>query len=183
MFYNCQMSQILLSFCKYFLYLFKSFCCFFLLSFSLSLLPSLPPFVPAFFLLFLSTFSLSCLHFFPFLHFSFLHLVNFASFLFFLCATFLPSLLSVSPSFSIVCHAFSLSVLVPLLLPAALRYMHYANHYGLVALKVMTLFFIDKIRDYRGGKCSFSTNATHQSLTQYFILYTMVYVSGRHVST
>lgn len=88
MYCNCQMSQILPSFCIYFLYLFKSFCCFFHLSFSLSLLLSLPPFVPALFLLFLSTSSLSSLHFFPFLHFSSFHLDNFVSLLasfFFAC--------------------------------------------------------------------------------------------------
>jgi hypothetical protein len=53
----------------------------------LSLLLSLPPFVPALFLLFLSTSSLSSLHFFPFLHFSSFHLVNFVSLLasFFFC--------------------------------------------------------------------------------------------------
>jgi hypothetical protein len=65
---------------------------------------------------------------------------------FFLRATFLSSLLSVSPSSSVVCHAFSLSVLVLLLLPAAHHYIHYANHCGLIALKVMTVLFIDKIR-------------------------------------
>jgi hypothetical protein len=72
------MSQILPSFCIDFLYLFKSFCCFFLLSFSLSLPSSLPPLVPyyisfllssCFFLLstFLAFISFQCLHFSSFL--------------------------------------------------------------------------------------------------------------------
>lgn len=159
------MSQILPSFCINFLYLFKSFCCFFLLSFSLSVLPSLPPFVPAFFLLFLFTFYISCLHFFPFLHFSFFHLVNFVSLLVsFFCVLLFFLLFFGLAVFLFVCLAFCLSVLVPSLLPTAYHYIHYANHYGLVALKVMTLLFIHKIRDYRGGKCSFSSSSLRQLL-------------------
>ena len=131
----------------------------------MSFLPSLPPFVPAFFRFFLLCTFLAFISF-PFYIFlpSILLTLFLCWFPSFVLATFLPSLLSVSPSSSIVCHAFFLSVLVPLLLPSAHHYMHYANHYGLVALKVMTLLFIDKIRDYLGGKRSFWSSFLRQLL-------------------
>jgi hypothetical protein len=62
----------------------------------------------------------------------------------------------------VLCVSFSLSVLVLLL--AAHRYMHYANHYRRVALKVITLMFVDKIRDFRGRKYSLSCSSVGRLL-------------------